>query len=258
LFWRVLGSRNSGRMAVMKRASNRIVWLVLILLLSVCSGCSREEPGVEIPLNTIWGFQMAETLDIQTLEPDHFGLALRQLSAKEQIDLYDNSLSHRIYFAIGRREDEKQPIRTGFAVAGTGREALTRVKKIMDEDQILQQKFPAGTDVSLFFFTRDSGWPVRIKSIVKYENNNTIVIQYYPVPHKLRGTHAMVTYRHFALIPIGKLSASNYVVDVVQTTERKYTGQKFQRIGKEFGEERVCKSFAFSVAANRKDETVNE
>jgi len=78
----------------MQRTSKLIVWPVLVLLLFVgIRGCSR---GVEIPLDTIWtrGIRgMPGTQNIETLEPGHFGPAVRQLSDQEQIDLLDSSLT---------------------------------------------------------------------------------------------------------------------------------------------------------------------
>jgi len=236
----------------MKRASKLIVWLVFISLGAACGGCAREEPSIEIPLNKIWGYQMPGTLDIETLEPDHFGPAARQRLEQNPTDLYNSSLSHQIYMAIGCQVDKKQPIGPGFAVAGTGHEALAAVKKIMEQDQISPQIFPVGTEVSLFFFTRDC-WPLKLKNVAMLDN--TISIRYQHVPHALNRAYATVSYRYFALIPLGKLPVGNYAVDMVQTTERKYTGQGFETVGKEVGEKRVCKSFAFVIIGRDEEES---
>ncbi len=55
----------------MQRASYFIVWAVMMLLLAAGGGCAREEPGVEIPLNKIWAWEMPGTKDVRKLEPIH-------------------------------------------------------------------------------------------------------------------------------------------------------------------------------------------
>ncbi len=251
-----LGSRGwrvgkSVRLAAMKRASNLIVWPVLMLLLATSVGCSREEPGVEIPLNKIWAWKMPGTQDIKTLEPKHFGPTVRKLPEQEQVDLLLSSLSQQIDFAIGRQTDEKQPIGPGFAVAGTGHKALASVKEAMEQDQMPSQTFTFGTDISLFFFTRSSGWPVQLKSVAKLEN--TITVQYYFVPHRSNDLIFGRSNRYFALIPLGILPAGSYSVNAFQTIERKYTGRDFQTVDKEAGEKRVCKSFTFTVVQDENE-----
>jgi len=134
----------------MQRTSYLVVWPVLVLFSVVSGGCAREEPGVEIPLNEIWAKGMSSTQNIRTLEPDHFGPTEGLFPGQNQVELLDSSLSNKIHMAIGRQADEKQPIGPGFAVAGTGRQALSAVKDVMEQDQTPQQNFLVGTDVSLF------------------------------------------------------------------------------------------------------------
>jgi len=235
----------------MKRANNFSVCLVLIFLGAACSGCEREEPGVEIPLNKIWGHAIPGTQDMHLLEPEHFGPVVRQLPGQEQHDLFESSLWYQIHMAIDPPSGEQQ-IGPGFAVAGTGHESLAAVKKILQQEQKPSQAFPAGAKVSLFFFTRDSYWPVHIKSVAKSEN--AITIRYYFVPHRSTGLVAGSSCRYFALIPLGKLPVGNYAVDVIQTLERKYQGRGYQVLGKEVGEKYVCKSFAFTVVHDEKED----
>lgn len=54
--------------------------------------------------------------------------------------------------AIRHQVEENQPIGPGFAVAGTGYEALAAAKEIVVQNKIPSQTFPAGTEVSLFSF----------------------------------------------------------------------------------------------------------
>lgn len=240
----------------MKRANNRTVWAVLMVLLVGSNGCARQEPGVEIPLNKIWARAIQGTQDIYLLEPDHFGPAVRQLPGQEQLDLLLSSLSQQIEFAIRRRADGKQPIGPGFVVAGSGREALAAVKEVMEQDQMPPQTFFAGTEMSLFFFTRLTGRPVQLKNVAK--SGNTITIGYYFVPRKSNGMYTMAMHRYFAVIPLGNLPAGTYAVDMVQTTVRKYTGRKFRAVSKEVGKQLVCQSFVFTVMPNEKEARNNE
>ena len=118
------------------------------------------------------------------------------------------SLVEGIRYALSARIAEGQSPGPGFAVVGTGKDALnnahaviTNAKKKRDPDRWL----PANTDLSLVFYSHMTGRYIWIKRIER--NANAFTIKYQAVPHST----ANVT-MHFALIPIGKLSPGNFRV----------------------------------------------
>jgi len=243
-------------MRLQRTSNNLILWPVLILLMVASSGCSSEEPGVEIPLNTIWGYLMPGTLDIETLEPDHFGPAVRQLPEQERIDLLMSSLCQQISQSIHRQSEMKQPIGTGFAVAGTGREALAAVKEALGKNQIPPQTFPADTEVSLFFFTRDSGRYVHLKDV--RQGKGFATIRYRFVPHSISIKITANMTRHFVLIPVGKIPAGQYEVDIVQSPMEKKYRKHHQAVSEEWVEKIICKSFWFAIGPTGGKAVINQ
>jgi len=229
----------------MKRTSKRIVWAVLMLFLAANSGCAREEPGVEIPLNTIWGWEIPGTRDIKTLEPDHFGPAVRELPGQEQNELLYSSLTYLISEALYHQVEKKRPIGPGFAVQGTGRHALEAVKVMLEQEQLLIQTFSHGTEVSLFFFTRDSGHYVHLKDVRQLEQ--AVVISYRFVPHSDIGVTTKQLTKHFALIPLGKLAVGKYSVQILRSPMEKRYQKHGRPTSQELVEKLICKSFSFSV-----------
>ncbi len=229
----------------MKRASNQCAWLVLILLLVASCGCSREEPGVEIPLNKIWAWDMPGTEDIRTLEPKHFGPAVRPLPAQEQIDLLLSSLVQQIRQFIQKGTYETTSAGPGFAVAGSDRVALDNVYDILVNSRKPLDKFSSGTSVTAFFYSRlTNGRYFHIKRCER--KGSTITVKYQLVPYN----HRMMTL-HFALIPLGKLEPGKYSVQFVSIPEaRYYRSRRVMPMSKEVREKLVCKAFDFSVIAD--------
>ncbi len=211
-----------------------------------------DEPGRIIPLDKIWGHMISGAQDIRDLEPDHFGPAVQELPGSERWRFHSSSLSHQISQAIDRRSVKRQPIGPGFAVAGTGREALVAVKEIMEQDRMPSQTFPAGTEVSLFFFTRDSGAHIGLNDVKQSSETVTIRyhIQVFMAPHQDEVVSTLDLNRYFALIPFGKPAVGNYAVDVapslVEEVKEQYR-RHYRGVNKEDLKKHVCQSFSFSI-----------
>jgi len=230
----------------MKRVNYRIVGLALVLLGAASGGCARAEPGVEIPLNTIWGYMIPGTRLIQKLEPEHFGL---RVPRQEQENLQSSHLWQPIYMAI-RRQEEKKPIGPGFAVAGSGYEALVAVKEIMEQDEIPPQTFPAGTEITLFFFTRDLREGFRLKEAKQLEETISIHYQFGTGFQYSDGTriYHMSSSQHFALIPLGKPSEGKIAVKMIEHISKK--DARFARpFFEEHAKKQICKSFVFTIVS---------
>jgi len=226
----------------MQRTSKRIVWPVLILLLFVASrGCSR---GIEIPLDKIWARDMPETKGIRTLEPKHFGPAVRDLPDQEKIDLFLSSLVQQISQAL-HNTCYTEPAGPGFAVAGSDRVALNNTHDILVNGRKLLNKFPSRTSVTAFFYTRlTSGRHIYIKRCERKGSIFTVKYQLVPYNQKIMTLH-------FALIPLGRLEPGKYSVRFVNIPEARYfQGRRVRPISKEDREKLVCKGFDFSVLAD--------
>lgn len=164
----------------------------------------------------------------------------------------DLGLWHPIYMAIDR-QDESQPIGPGFAVAGSGYEALVAVKKIMEQGQTPPQSFAAGTEISLFFFTREMGWGTfGLKDI--RQTKKAVTIRYQHNTGSPSAVKLAASSYCFALIPIGKPSTGNHAVNVVRLPIKGHS----RATSADTVEERICKSFSFSIEPPAWEENTNE
>jgi hypothetical protein len=195
---------------------------LFVLLASVlCCSISFAEEVVEIPLSEIWASEMPGTMDIGELhkqwQPEDIARFQRKPTPKEE------------------------SVRPIFAVQGTGFEALRNSYEVLVKKKDPKRSFDANTDISIIFFSRDDNWYVHIKSVEL--KNKTITINCDMVTHETQETT-----RHFALIPIGKLSSGEYQVDVV-VSQVDGTGQPISRpLDKEVVNRIISGSFSFTVS----------
>jgi len=229
------------------------MWALVCLTVGV--GCAYAADGekklgkaetVVIPLDQIWARSIPGTQDIKTLEPDHFRPAEGLLAGQKQAKHFFNSLSHQIYKAIDRRAETKKPIGPGFAVAGSGREALKAAKEIMEQDQIPPQIFPAGTEISLFFFTRGLGMRFKLKEV--RQSNETVTIGFQFGSYSTSDPVEMMSAYRFALIPLGKPVSGDLAVNMIEQPPK----NKFENIDlpisyKQRAKKGICKSFTFTI-----------
>lgn len=203
---------------------------VAILLALCCStGCAKE-----IPLSEIWALNMPGTKSIRELEPEHYGTNIRSLPEEEQIEHLEQSLSFQIEQTI-KRQTENNTIKPGFVVAGTDKEALSNVLDTLDSANP-SQTVPADEEIAVFFYSREFGSYVHLESISITEN--TLTLTYRFVKHSTKTTEA-----NFALIPLGKLPAGQYKVEMVQLPVEGEHSTNLSNI--------VCKPFRFSVTKQR-------
>lgn len=238
----------------------RILRYLVITLVCLAVGCSSAADGdakpaktktaeaetVVIPLNKIWGRSLPGTQDIKTLEPDHFKPAGVLPPEQNQAKHFFNSLSRQIYLAIDRRAATKQPIGPGFAVAGSGHDALKAAKEIMEQDQIPPQTFPVGTEISLFFFTRGLGMGFKLKEVRQL--NETVTIGFQFGSYNTSDPVEMMSAYRFALIPLGKPASGNIAVNMTeQPPENKLGNISLPISYQQRAEKGVCKSFTFTI-----------
>jgi len=199
-----------------------------------------EAGSMVIPLNTIWGHMIPGTQSIRLLESEH----LKKLSEQERADIQDSSLVKQIYMAI-KRQENRQPIGPGFAVVGSGYEALRAVSEIMERDQIPPQIFPVGTEVSLFFFTRSMGPGFQMKKV--RQSKEAVSICYQLVPDDAPGVILLASTRYFAVMSLGKPAAGNHAVNMIEQPTKRKRGKYDRRTFELPTEKIICRSFTFAI-----------
>jgi hypothetical protein len=226
-------------------------WLLIVgalmfgLLLYFCAPAQRQIERSElatIPLDQIWAFDMPGTHDVQELEPDKFGEHTRGLPSAERSRLLDESITDQIRVALDKDRPSKGTIaKPGFAVLGTGAEALQGAYDVLVKKKTPDKSFPLGSNVTLVFFSHLCGQYVHLVDVER--KRNAIKIQYQFVPHM----NADLTW-HFALIPVGKLPIGKYGVEIIQLPGGKdKTGHFVGGLSADQARQIVCQPFSFSV-----------
>lgn len=182
----------------------------------------RETDTADIGLDQIWAYGMPGTRDIGKLEPN-------------KIPNYKyGPLVGEILHSLRNAPAKDQDTKPGFAVLGTGMQALREAHTVLVRDKRPRDTFPAGSEVSLVFFSHQFNAYVHLH---KVERQGTIAkINYLFVRHE---SHEET--EHFALIPLGKLPSGKFDVQIVQSpSERPVSDKVARRI--------VSQPFSFSVA----------
>lgn len=205
---------------------------ILLAIILCCCSC-----GQEIPLNQIYALRMPDTKNVEDLEPDHYGKSQQKLSEEDQLWHWTESLTYQITEIINDRPQDK-PVGLGIVVVGTGKEALENIKKALTTSP--PKTLPTNEDLTLFFYARELGSHVNVKSVQRSENDITIKFEF--VSHGLR----TVT-NHFALIALGKLVPGQYRVNIVPSIRNRSgvvdDAPRAESLAKKF----VCRPFSFSV-----------
>lgn len=207
------------------------------------------DPPNVVPLDQIWALDMPGTRDVRELEPDNFGDKVRELPADEQFRLLDESLTEQIdktlrppHIVAPGPVKEPEP-KNGFAVSGIGVEALQNAKAVLCKTVQPNEKFDTTTPISVVFTSNQS---VRYAHLVRVtRTDNVVEIQYRSIPHESRDLTS-----HFALIPLGKLLAGEYRVNVTRLPEsdNRETAKNSVGTGRN-----VSKSFSFEVTEKKQD-----
>jgi len=185
---------------------------------------------VVIPLDQIWALDMPGTRPMQRGQRDG-GYVSAEGPLLDEI--------RQVLQRKWRTEGEVLP--PGFAVLGSDMEAMHLAHATLTKNAPPKKTFPTESEISFVFFSISSVWYTHLHRVERM--GNQINIHYRFVPHKSR----MMT-RHFALIPLGKLDAGNYQVDMVQSPlEQRFIDQGFKPWDLRISSKIVCSSFSFSV-----------
>ena len=209
-----------------------------LLLAGVCCANADAEPekattnvprnstktgakSIEIPLELICAYRMPGTSPVEKI---------------------DESLVFEIRRSLWPIPPKDKKARAGFAVGGTGREALGKVHSILVKNKPPSKSIPAHSEVSIFFFSHPDQPIVHIHRVERL--GSVVNIHYGFIPNENEETS-----EYFALIPLGEVPAGKYRVNVIQSPRsQKDVDQGFQPIRKEVARRIVCNSFSFSVS----------
>ncbi len=175
-----------------------LVWLAA----GVGHACAGEKPSkaetVVIPLDQIWALHMPGA---RTLTPERSGPQSEFVSD-------EGPTVEKIYASLQKMEYDKQ-FSPGFAVLGTGNEALSHANDVLARRQKRRAHFTTNDEVSLVFFARGRHEHVYLR---KVEHMFGLVrIQYQLVPYLI----SPQTTIHFALIPLGNIPEGEMKVEMV-------------------------------------------
>jgi len=205
-----------------------------------------DEPGaIVIPLDTIWG-NMSGMRGLFDLESERFSkIRDETIPSDERAKLMANSLHFEITRSLPRgwSPDYKKATKPGFAVLGTGREALENMHAVIVKKRTIRQSFPEGREISLIFFTRPAQ-ELYLNQVVRL--GNAIQIFYRFNPFHVRGMAGPSTRR--VIIPVGILPPGEFHVEIVGSNLKKgQLGRDFKPMGDDMFQGLVCQSFSFTV-----------
>jgi hypothetical protein len=157
----------------------------------------------------------------------------------------DTDPKERLFFDIERTlwpfPSEEKDARKGFAVGGREVEALRQVHDILVKGKEPEESFLASSEISVVFFSYQGRRFVHLNRVDR--RGREIDIGYRFVPHE---TEDMTV--HFALIPLGKLSAGEYQVNVVQSPMARKYRRHHEPTSGALARRIVCNSFSFSIS----------
>jgi hypothetical protein len=187
--------------------------VVFLVASSVCRGEDKPET-VTISLDQIWANNMPGTRDIRDLEPEQRQVNLRQLPPDEQLKVKSKSLWGPIALSLTETSmswpREGQRAKAGFAVLGSGLDALHDAYDVLAGGADPQRSFTPNDEISIVFFSYECGSLVEIQSVERHGNN--IEIHY-----RLVRPINKILAAHLALIPLGQLPAGEYRVETIQS-----------------------------------------
>lgn len=210
-------------------------WLIVLVaaLVSLSTEVGHAAEGdaesVEIPLNAVWAYDMPGTRELSD------GMRNGKFVADEGPLI----LAIRKGPFLRTRRDEKP--KPAFAVQGVGMEALDHAQTIMTGKEEPQSRFPGASDLSIVFFSTTTPAYVHIDRVTL--GKNVIDISFHFIPHETRELT-----EHFAIIPVGQLSAGSHDVRIVQLpiSEENIT-PRTKEVDLDWQKKFICRPFSFEV-----------
>jgi hypothetical protein len=212
------------------------------------SVCGDETGGqlVDIPPTRIWHYATIGPNKLRDLEPEYFtkdpnrrysAEELKQLAARGQRSL--NAQIERAMHALPA--DENRRTRPGFAVKGTGREALQGIYDVIVKGKAPESSFPSGDSVSVVFLSYPAQPYVAVDRVIRRGFNVNI--------HFILVSHSELDMSwNLALISLDRLAPGRYHVKNIRSRkERQFNERGMPPVSPNAEEKIVCKSFEFEV-----------
>jgi hypothetical protein len=220
-----------------------------VLLSPTCSAEGTDSQCVTIPLDRIWALEMPGSRDIRQLEPEVFGKSVNELPVQVREQRISDSLINKITSVLEREpgvehiQPEKAIPRNGFAVEGNGKDALRAAYDVLAEKGEPQKSFSPNGDITLVFFTYPAGCLIELHQVD--HRNKLIQLRY-----RFVSTGLSMSTEQLTLIPLGRLSAGEYRVEMIQTPMRgKFISAGEGQIRPDWEKRIICRPLSFSVTA---------
>jgi hypothetical protein len=190
---------------------------------------------VDTPLDQIWAVNMPGTYKLTANKHSRTG---KYVSA-------EGPILHDIFRNLHVLSDGKQS-KAGFAVAGTGMEALKNLRAVLTGDQELRTEFDDSGEITIVFFSLEFGTDVFLDEVTRHDNR--IKVRYRFVPRVDAGVGS-----NLALIPLGRLPPGETTVELIASMDDKFAAWEIEPIPKEIASRIVCKPHRFVVIGSALD-----
>lgn len=209
-----------------------------VLALVCCCSFSYAEDSVEIPLDTVWALNIPGTKNILELEPK------RKRIPPTDEELINTSPVEQMKQALNHRHSPKkgEKARQSFVVLGTGLDALREARDVLSGEKQRTDSLPTNKELSLIFYAYDPGRSLQLNKIER--RDNVITVRYHLIVPEGFISPEYVSY--FALIPLGKLPAGKFNVDIERLPDvggTAFVRQRYARL-----DNRISDSFSFEIA----------
>jgi hypothetical protein len=202
-----------------------VIGFVVLWCATAAAEPPKEQPDtVTIPLDQVWAFRMPGTRDVaRMLRENH------------------SPLFDKIRGALSNYPEKGSQAKPSFVVAGDHVPALKAAKAVLVEGKPPRTSFRGTEELNIFLFSRQCAVYVQLDAVQR--SNNDIQVRYSLIPHE----ESMVT-EHFALIPLGKLAAGKYRINIVRLPmSPQLIAKGFVPISAIVADSTVCKSSEFEV-----------
>jgi len=201
-------------------------WFFVLLSVTALAEPPSEQPK-QIPLDQIWGYNLPGTRDITGL-PLPEDIEQLRLGRERNIEEVRRALTakrpadHALSSFILPRSPDLHVLR----IAGGQLESDSRLGA--QSRARISNSYSTSNELTLVFFSHPTSNPVRLKNVERQGSKFTVNYQFEPPSTPEVNVH-------FALIPLGQLSAGEYQVEFEQTPNV----QDSSKI--------VCQAFSFKV-----------
>jgi hypothetical protein len=116
----------------------------------ISSAATASDDAVEIPLGDIWAYSMPGTKDVRKLAPAVFGDQIKNVAPDVRANRERDSLVNQLALVLAHRSLDK-PALPGFAVSGTGEDALRGAFNVLVKTRSRRKAFHRITKSGLCF-----------------------------------------------------------------------------------------------------------